>query len=80
MESQIWLRSQEKRADILMLRGNEVYLLKVTGISLTLKRKVQGVVDALQEGKGPENVGGKLTGSLDARTIGKAEVSPATAR
>ncbi|SIN78747.1 hypothetical protein SAMN05444166_0852 [Singulisphaera sp. GP187] len=76
MESQIWSKTQEKWAFILVLRGHEVHCLKVTGISLTIKRKVQGVLEALQQGKAPAEVGAKSVQTLDARTIGKAEVSP----
>jgi hypothetical protein len=59
-----------------MLRGREVSLLKVTGISLTLKRKVQGVLYALNQGQDPSSVGAKSVETLDARAIGKSEVSP----
>lgn len=76
MDSQIWLKSQDKWAYILVLRGHEVHRLKITGISLTLKRKVQGVLEALQQGKAPSEVGAKSVVVLDARTIRKAEVSP----
>jgi hypothetical protein len=76
MELQIWSKSEDKRAFILMLRGHEVFLLKVTGISLTLKRKAQGVLDALRQGKDPSDVGAKSVENFDARTISKAEVSP----
>jgi hypothetical protein len=76
MESQIWSKSEEKWAYILVLRGHEVHRLKVTGNALTLKRKVQGVLEALQQGQAPADVGAKSVETLDARTIGKAEVSP----
>ena len=76
MESQIWSKSEEKWAYVLMLRGHQVYLLKVTGIPLTLKRKVQGVLEALQQSQDPAGLGAKSVETLDARTIGKAEVSP----
>jgi hypothetical protein len=76
MEPQIWLKSQEKWAYILVLRGHEVHRLKVTGNVLTLKRNVQRVLEALQQGQDPANVGIKSVEALDARTIGKAEVSP----
>lgn len=76
MEPQIWSKSEEKWAYIFMLRGHEVYRLKVTGISLTLKRKVQGVLEALQQGQEPSAAGAKSVETLDARTISKAEVSP----
>jgi hypothetical protein len=76
MEPQIWSKCSDKFAYILMLRGHEVHRLKVTGISLTLKRKVQGIVEALQQGQDPGGVGAKSVETLDARTIAKAEVSP----
>jgi hypothetical protein len=76
MESQIWLKSEEKWAYIFMLRCHEVHRVKVTGMPLTLKRKVQGVLEALQQGQGPADVGARTVETLDARTIGKAEVAP----
>src|SRR3954447_14018189 len=74
MESQIWLKSQEKMTTILVLRGHEVHRLKVTG--LMLKRKVQGVLEALQQGRAPADAGATAVETLDARAITKAEVSP----
>jgi hypothetical protein len=56
MESQIWLKSEEKWAYILMLRGHEVHRLKVTGNVLTLKRNVKAVLDALEQGTAPSEV------------------------
>src|SRR6476620_6150301 len=76
MESQIWSKTEEKWATILLLRGHEVQRLKVSGMSLTLKRKVQGVLEALRQGQDPSDAGAKVAETLDARTIGKAEVSP----
>jgi hypothetical protein len=76
METQIWSKTYEKWAYILILRGQEVHLLKVTGMSLTLKKKVKGVLEALQQGRAPTEVDAKLVETLDARKIGKAEVSP----
>lgn len=76
MQSQIWSKVDDKWATILMLRGHEVSCLSLNGLSLTLKRKVQGIVEALQQGKTPEEAGVKKAETLDARTIGRAEVSP----
>jgi len=76
MESKIWSKSAEKWAYILMVRGHEVYCLKVTGNVLTLKRNVKAVIDALEQGQPPSDVGAKSIETLDARTLGKAEVSP----
>src|SRR4051794_40047814 len=76
MALQIWSKAEEKFGHILVLHGTEVHLLKVTGMALTFKRKFQGVLDALQQGQVPAEAGGKLVGTLDARSIGKAEVSP----
>src|SRR4051812_16256311 len=76
MQSQIWSKVDDKWATILMLRGHEVSCLRLNGISLTLKRKVQGIVEALQQGKTPEEAGVKKVETFDARTIGRAEVSP----
>jgi hypothetical protein len=79
MESRIWSKSEEKWAYILVLKGQEVNVLKVTGNMLTLKRNVQGVMEALQQGEPPASVGAKSVETLDARTISKAEVSPGNA-
>ncbi|MHC5544200.1 hypothetical protein ACYOEI_38725, partial [Singulisphaera rosea] len=76
METQIWCKTQEKWANILILRGNEVSSLKVSGMSITLKGKVQGVLDALGQGQDPAEVKAKLQQTLDVRAIGKAVVSP----
>ncbi len=76
MESQIWSKSEEKWAYILVLRGNEVSRLKVTGNVLTLKRNVKAVIDALEQGQPPADVGAKSVETLDARTLAKAELSP----
>jgi hypothetical protein len=75
METQIWSKTYEKWAYILVLRGSEVSCLKITGNMLTLKRNVKGALDALQQGQNPSEVS-KATETLDARTISKAEVSP----
>src|SRR4051794_35238705 len=79
MESQIWSKVEEKRAHILMLRGHEVYRLKVTGMSLTLKRKAQGVLGGLEPGKAPAEGGANWGERPDPRTVGKAGVSPGKA-
>jgi hypothetical protein len=76
METQIWSKSEEKWAYILALRGHEVHRLKVTGNMLTLKRNVKAVLEALEQGQAPSDVGAKSVESLDARTISKAEVTP----
>ncbi len=76
MESRIWSKSEEKWAYILVLKGPEVFCLKVTGNMLTLKRNVKGVIEALEQGQPPASVGAKSVETLDARTISKAEVSP----
>lgn len=76
MESQIWVKAEDKWAYILMLRGHEVYRMTVNGMPITFKRKVQGVVEALQQGQAPAEAGVKSTEVLDVRAIGKAEVSP----
>jgi hypothetical protein len=76
MESRIWSKSEEKWAYILMLRGQEVHCLKVTGNMLTLKRNVKAVLEALEQGQAPAEVGAKSVETLDARTITKAELSP----
>jgi hypothetical protein len=74
MESQIWSKVDDKFAYILVLRGPEITRLKVTG--LMLKRKVQGIIEALQQGQAPSVVGARAIETFDARTLGKAEVSP----
>ena len=76
MERQIWSKAEEKWAYILVLQEHEVSRLKITGNMLTLKRNLQNALDALYQGKTPSEVGGKSVETLDARTIGKAEVSP----
>jgi hypothetical protein len=76
MESQIWLKAEDKWAIIFMLRGHEVYRMRVSGMPLTFKRKVQGIVEALQQGQTPAEAGVKSVDVLDVRTIGKAELSP----
>lgn len=73
---QIWSKVSEKFAYILVLRGQEVHLFKVTGMSMLLKGKVRKVLDALEQGQDPVEAGGKLVETLDARAIGKAEVAP----
>jgi hypothetical protein len=76
MKTQVWSKSEEKWAYIFVLRGAEVSRLKVTGNMLTLKRKVQGVLDALRQGQEPASAGAKSVETLDARTLTKAQVSP----
>ena len=78
MDQQIWVKSEEKWATILVLRGDEVSRLKITGNMLTLKRKVQGVLEALEQGRAPSDAGAKSKSveTLDARAIAKAELSP----
>jgi hypothetical protein len=76
MEPQIWSNSGEKRAYFLVLRGQEVHSLKVTGSVLTLKRKAQSVLDGLQQGQDPANVGASSVETLDTRSISKAQVDP----
>jgi len=73
---QIWSKVSDKFAYILVLRGQDVSLLKVTGMSMMLKGKVRKVLEALEQGQSPEEAGGKLVESLNARTISKAEISP----
>jgi len=72
----IWSKVSEKFAYILVLRGQEVQLFKVTGMSLTLKGKVKKVLEALEQGGDAVAAGGKVVETLDAKSIGKAEVSP----
>lgn len=74
MDSQIWSKVEEKRAFILVVNGHEVHRLRVTG--LLLSRKVQGILEALQQGQHPSAVGAGSVETLDARTISKAELSP----
>ena len=76
MGSQIWMKSEEKWAYVLVLEGNEVHRLKVTGNMLTLKRKLQGVLEALQQGQEPAAAGAKTIETFDIRTLRKAQVSP----
>lgn len=76
METQIWFKSEEKWAYILVLRGHEISYLKVTGNVLTLKKNLQNTLEALQQGQNPAEVGAKVVQTLDARALTKAEVSP----
>src|SRR4051794_16527654 len=76
MPPQIWSKIDDKWATVLVLRGHEVHCLSLNGFPLTLKRKVQGIVDAIHQGQSPLEVGIKSVETLDARTIGRAEVSP----
>ena len=76
MESRIWLKTEDKRAHFLVLRGDEVHHLKVAGSLVTLKGKVKKVREALEAGGNPPDVGAKSVETLDVRRIGKAEVSP----
>ncbi len=73
---QIWSKVSDKFAYILVLRGQDVSLNKVTGMSLMLKGKVRKVIEALEQGQSLKEAGGKLVESLNARTISKAEISP----
>ncbi len=60
MESQIWSKAEEKWAYILVLRGQDVHVLKVTGNLLTLKRNLKGVLrrpHAEARGQEPASVG-----------------------
>src|SRR4051794_35992859 len=76
MDTQIWSKIDDKWATILMLRGHEVHQLSVNGFALTLKKKVKGIIEALEQGQTPQEAGVKSVETLDVRTIGKAEVSP----
>lgn len=79
MEQQIWVKSDEKWAYILVLRGHEVSRLKVTGSSFTIKKKVKAVLEALERGEAPADAGAKSVETLDARSIVKASVPPENA-
>lgn len=76
METQVWTKAEEKFANLLTLRGHEVHQLRVTGNMLTLKRNLAKVQEALAAGRPPAEAGAKVVGTLDARSIAKAEVSP----
>jgi hypothetical protein len=76
METQIWSKAEEKWAYVLVLKGQEVHCLKVTGNVLTLKRNLKAVLEALAGGRAPADAGGKSVESLDVTSISKAEVSP----
>lgn len=74
MESQIWAKVEDKWAYILMLTDKDVYRMKVTG--LLLSRKVKGILEALQQGQEPQDVGAKSVEQLSLQSIGKVEVNP----
>jgi hypothetical protein len=76
MDQQIWMKSEEKWAYILVRRGHEVSRLKVTGNTFTLKKKVKAVLEALEQGQAPADAGAKSVETLDARSIVKASVAP----
>jgi hypothetical protein len=79
MGPQIWVKSEEKWAYILMLRDHEVHCLKITGNVLTLKKNVQNALEALQQGRAPSEVGAKSLETLDTRKIAQASVDPGNA-
>jgi hypothetical protein len=74
---QVWTRSSEKFAHILVLNDHVLQKLKVTGNVLTLKRNLQQVLDALEQGQAPAEAGGTLVDTIDVRTVTRAEVSEA---
>src|ERR1700733_12511888 len=76
MQSQIWCKIEEKWAYVLMLRGPEVFCLKITGMPLGFKGKVKGVLEALEQGTSPNEVKASSVEVLDARKITKAEIAP----
>jgi hypothetical protein len=76
MDLQIWSKSEEKWAYVLLLRNEEVHRIKITGNMLTLKRNLNAALEALQQGKDPSELGAKSVETLKVGTISKAEVSP----
>jgi hypothetical protein len=72
MNTQIWVKSQEKWAYILTLKDWDVSVLKITGNAFTLRGKVKSAVEALEQGKSPAEVGASSVQTLDARKIGRA--------
>lgn len=79
MEPQIWVKSQEKWAYAMVIRGTEVSVLKVTGNMLTLKRNIGKMMEALQAGKAPAEAGASAVETLDATTVSKGVVAPGNA-
>ncbi|WP_165072810.1 hypothetical protein [Paludisphaera rhizosphaerae] len=77
MESRIWANIQERFADFVVLQGDVVHKLRVKGMvkGFLFKRKAQGVLEQLQQGAEPKEVGGTLE-TMPAGAIVKAEVSP----
>ena len=76
MDTQIWSRTEEKWAFFLVLRGQDVFKIKITGNLLTIKKNIQKAHEALQAGEDPAVVGGKSTERLDVTKLVRAEVSP----
>lgn len=76
MDQRIWTKTEDKAAHILLKRGPELHQLKVTGSSLTLKHNLGKVLEGLEAGADPRETKAKLVESLDARQLGKAELSP----
>lgn len=77
MESRIWANIQDRYADFVILQGEAVHKLRVKGMvkGFLFKRKAQGVLEQLQQGAEPKDVGGTLE-TMPAGAIVKAEVSP----
>jgi hypothetical protein len=78
MEAQLWvkLQDEERWADILVLRGQEVYRLTVIADIKGLRHKLAPALEALQSGQDPQSLKADRVKSLNAQTITKADVSP----
>lgn len=75
MAPQIWVKSEEKWAYILVLRDYEVSCVQITGGVLTLEVKVQEALEAVEQGVPTSELMAKSVESLDIRTITKGEVT-----
>ncbi|MEW4569802.1 hypothetical protein AB1L88_18210 [Tautonia sp. JC769] len=76
MDVQIWSKSQEKRAHVLALRGNEVSLVSLSGNMFTLKKKLKEVIERLEAGDDPSQLKAGSVATIDAASIARARVSP----
>lgn len=78
METQLWFKAQDEGrwADILMLRGQEVYTLTVVADSKGLQHKLMPALEALQSGQDPHSLKADWVKTVNAQAIIRAEVSP----
>lgn len=78
METRIWINVQNEGrwANILMLRGQEVWTLSVIGDIKGLQHKLDPALEALQSGQDPHSLKADWVKSLNIQAITKADISP----